>query len=67
MIDLAGGLVEAGEEAAHHDAVAPAAMALVMSPEWRMPPSAMTGTPAGSGDADRVEDRGDLRHADAAR
>src|SRR5436309_1765269 len=29
-------------------AEAPAARALVMSPEWRMPPSAMTGTPAAS-------------------
>ena len=27
--------------------LAPAAIALVMSPDCRMPPSAMTGTPAG--------------------
>jgi hypothetical protein len=31
--------------------VAPAAMAFGMSPEWRMPPSAITETPAGPGDA----------------
>ncbi len=46
--------------------LAPAAIALVMSPLWRMPPSAMTGTPAASATADGVEDRRDLRHADAA-
>ena len=44
---------------------APAAMALVMSPEWRMPPSAMTGMPAGLAALAGVEDGGDLRHADA--
>ena len=43
----------------------PAASALTTSPENLMPPSAMTGTPCARGDAGGVEDRGELRHADA--
>ena len=44
---------------------APAASALVMSPENLMPPSAITGTPARAAGRDRVGDGGELRHADA--
>ena len=36
-----------------------------MSPRVRMPPSAMTGTPAGPATRDDVRDRGELRHAHA--
>ena len=36
-----------------------------MSPEKRMPPSAMTGTSCGVGGARALHDRGDHRHADA--
>ena len=44
---------------------APAAIALATSPEDVMPPSAMTGTPCRIATSAHVEDRGDLRHADA--
>ena len=42
---------------------APAASAFTMSPEYLMPPSAMTGTSPRS--VDGVEDRRELRNADA--
>ena len=45
--------------------LAPAASALARSPEYLMPPSAMTGTPAALGDGDGIQERGQLRHADA--
>ena len=45
--------------------LAPAAMALVMSPEYLMPPSAMTGTLAVAGGASGFGDRRDLRNAGA--
>jgi hypothetical protein len=46
---------------------APAAMALAMSPDRRMPPSAITGTflPVVRSARHRVHDGGDLRHAHA--
>ena len=44
---------------------APAAMALVMSPDCVMPPSAMRGTPVLGRDFRAVHDRRDLRHANA--
>ena len=45
---------------------APAAIALVMSPENLMPPSAISGTPAALGRLGAFGDRGDLRNARAA-
>ena len=45
--------------------LAPAAMALVMSPEYLMPPSAMTGMSLLAGGADGFGDGGDLGHAGA--
>ena len=45
--------------------LAPAAMALTMSPEYLTPPSAMMGMPYWSATAGGVIDGGDLRHADA--
>ena len=45
--------------------LAPAAMALVMSPEYLMPPSAMSGMSRFAGGAISVGDSGDLRHADS--
>ena len=44
---------------------APAASALARSPEYLMPPSAMTGMPVALRRLDRIHDRGELRHADA--
>ena len=44
---------------------APAAIALARSPEYLMPPSAITGTSAFLRGLDRIHDRGELRHADA--
>ena len=44
---------------------APAAIAFAMSPELRIPPSAISGTPCGRADARALVDRGHLRHADA--
>ena len=44
---------------------APAAMALVMSPEYLMPPSAMMGMPRLRRGARGLRDGGDLRHAGA--
>ena len=44
---------------------APAASALARSPEYLMPPSAITGTSAFLGRRDRIHDGGQLRHADA--
>ena len=45
---------------------APAAIALVISPEYLMPPSAISGTPVPRGGARAFGDRRDLRHARAA-
>jgi hypothetical protein len=45
-------------------ASAPAAIALVMSPEYLMPPSAISGTPVPRG-ARAFRNRRDLRHAGA--
>ncbi len=45
--------------------LAPAAMALVTSPEYLMPPSAMMGMPRCLGGAVGFGDGGDLRHAGA--
>ena len=45
---------------------APAAMALVMSPEYLMPPSAISGTPVSRVARATLRDGGDLRHARAA-
>ena len=44
---------------------APAAMALARSPEYRMPPSAITGAPEPSRGPHGFGDGGELRHADA--
>ncbi len=44
---------------------APAAIALAMSPENWMPPSAITGTPSAPAATDTVVDGCDLRDADA--
>ncbi len=45
---------------------APAAIALAMSPEYLIPPSAMTGSPSFRADFYRFEDGGDLRDSGAA-
>ena len=45
--------------------LAPAAMALAMSPEKRMPPSAMSGTPVPARASATLVDGRDLRNADA--
>ena len=45
--------------------LAPAAMALVISPEYLMPPSAMTGMPCSRAGAVGLGDGRDLRHARA--
>ena len=44
---------------------APAAIALARSPEYLMPPSAITGVPVVLRRLDAIHDRGQLRHADA--
>ena len=44
---------------------APATIALAMSPEKRMPPSAISGTPCARERRGDVRDGADLRHADA--
>ena len=46
-------------------ASAPAAIALARSPEYLMPPSAMTGMSAFARFVRSLHDRGELRHADA--